>query len=504
MSSVCRSFRASAYASISELVIVACVLAGCSEPEPEDKPEPVDVNPIEEPSELRGASIVHAVVPTALDGSEETIGCYSWKLDNEEALYINAVEFANLGSYHHSNWFVVPDSVYEGPDGSWDCESRGFDQFAAAQAGTVLFAQSTQAWSERMPFADGVVVRIPAHSRIVAEQHLLNLSPEPRETQAWLTLELIHPFDVGAVLSPMQLTYFDLNIPASSEIRFRAGCASAQSAVKVHYVLPHFHSTGNYFRLAEGSDPELPAIMELEGFDGGPLGQVFDPPFEANNSGFVFTCGYDNWHSQPLEWGIGINEMCVVLMLVEAEAIFVSTVTQTQGLVEIVDGVPVVEGVCTQVAAPKGLAYEMPREEEMRAPLYVPPNVAVDEPPALPTCEDADPSAEPSVAPTLDNLRTHLFEPWCSFSSCHGDSASAGLALRVDDLHTALMEHEVRGPTDLPLVTPGDPDGSWLYRKVSRCEPAPGALPMPPNTPILVEDDVVAVLREWIADGANP
>ena len=496
MSSACRSFPALVFASISSF-------AACSEPETETKPELVDVIPIEEPGGLRGASIVHEVVPTALDGSEETIGCYSWTLDNEQPLYVNAVEFANIGSYHHSNWFVVPDSVYDGPDGSWPCAERGFDQFAAAQAGTVLFAQSTQAWSERMAFANGVVVRIPAHSRIVAEQHLLNLSPEPRETQAWLTLELIHPFDVGSVLSPLQATYFDLNIPARNEIRFRGQCGIGPERVKVHYVLPHFHSTGNYFRLAESADPDEPALMTFEGFDGGPLGKVFDPPAELS-SGFSFTCGYDNWYSEPLTWGIGINEMCVVLMLVEAESIVVSTVALTDGLVEIVDGVPIVQGHCSTVGAPKGLAYELPREEEMRTPLYLPPNVSVDEPPVLPTCEDADPSASPAVDPTLDNVKALLFEPWCSFSSCHGDSASAGLTLRTNDLHTVLLEHEVRGPTELPLVAPGDPEGSWLYRSVSRCEPAPGAAHMPLNTPILVEDEVVAVLREWIAAGANP
>jgi len=496
MSLACRSFPALAFASTFSLA--------CSEPKSENNPELMDVVPVEEPGGLRGASIVHSVVPTALGGSEETIGCYSWALNNEEPLYVNAVEFANIGSYHHSNWFVVPDSVYEGPDGPWPCEERGFDQFAAAQAGTVLFAQSTQAWSERMAFADGVVVRIPAHSRIVAEQHLLNLSPEPRDTQAWLTLELIHPFDVGSVLSPVQLTYFDLSIPAQSEIRFRSSCASIQSGVKVHYVLPHFHSTGNYFRLSDGVDPEAPALMTFDGFDGGPLGKVFDPPIETTTSSFTFTCGYDNWHSQPLEWGIGINEMCVVLMLVEADAIIVGTAVRTSGLTEIVDGVPIVEGQCATVTAPKGLAYELPRDDEMRTPLYVPPNVSIDEPPPLPTCEDADPDAAPAVEPTLDNVRSLLFEPWCSFSSCHGDAASAGLSLRTTDLHSALLDHEVRGPTDLPLVAPGDPEGSWLYRSVSRCEPAPGASAMPLNTPILVEDEVVAVLREWIATGANP
>ncbi len=502
----CRSSRAwgcaltsSLHAGVALCVGLGVLGCGADATPPGPEPEP----PASAPDGPMSATLVHALAPTALASREETIDCYSWTLDNDEALYVNAVEFFNLGSYHHSNWFTVPDSTYEGPDGAWDCADRGFEALAAAQSGTVLFAQSTQAWNERMALQEGAVIRIPPHSRIVAERHLLNLAPSERQTEAWLTLDVIHPADVATVLSPVQVAYLDLQIPAMTEIRFRAACGF--DSFKVHYALPHFHATGNYFALRFGdftSSTETVGVI-WEGFGAQPLGRTFDPPLAAN---FLrFTCGFDNGFSQELTWGIGIDEMCVALLLVESEFVLNGVVTESLGLVDVVDGVAVIEGRCDTLGSPKGLAYEPPRQAELSTALYLPPGHETDAgPPPVPACTDANPDAAPAVAPTLDNVATHVIEPWCGFSSCHGASAAAGLALSGDDLHAALLDHAVTGPTELPLVDPGNPDGSWLYQTIARCDPGDGARAMPLNAPVLLDDETVALVREWIAAGALP
>lgn len=58
----------------------------------------------------------------------------------------------------------------------------------------------------------------------------------------------------------------------------------------------------------------------------------------------------------------------------------------------------------------------------------------------------------------------------------------------------------------MPLVSPGDPDDSWLYHLLADREPT---LPagqvvshMPKNAPKLLDDALVAKLREWIEAGA--
>ncbi|MEO1269781.1 MAG: hypothetical protein AAFX99_16970, partial [Myxococcota bacterium] len=90
------------------------------------------------------AALTHSFGTYSLGPGEEVQPCVSWTLNNDEPLYIQSVQLANTGAFHHSNWFVVPDNLFEGPDGYFNCSERGFQELTAAVAGTVLFAQSTQ------------------------------------------------------------------------------------------------------------------------------------------------------------------------------------------------------------------------------------------------------------------------------------------------------------------------------------------------------------------------
>jgi hypothetical protein len=113
---------------------------------------------------------------------------------------------------------------------------------------------------------------------------------------------------------------------------------------------------------------------------------------------------------------------------------------------------------------------------------------------------DTPPDAVADATPSLGLLRRDLFLPACSFSACHGpETPAAGLDLASAGLRERLLAHRRTG---LPLVAPGDPDGSWLYRKVSRCAPAEGESHMPLNDPALLPPSLVARLRDWIAAGA--
>lgn len=68
------------------------------------------------------------------------------------------------------------------------------------------------------------------------------------------------------------------------------------------------------------------------------------------------------------------------------------------------------------------------------------------------------------------------------------------------------MNHEVTSNTMLPLVEPGDPEGSWLYQRIARCDPHDDAgasvTPMPLNAPTLSDPRLVAKVRAWIEAGA--
>ena len=76
-------------------------------------------------------------------GEEVTKNCVQISLNNDDYIYINAVELTTGPGFHHSNWFYVPSHVFEGEDGVFTCDDRNFNEPAAAIFGGVLFAQST-------------------------------------------------------------------------------------------------------------------------------------------------------------------------------------------------------------------------------------------------------------------------------------------------------------------------------------------------------------------------
>lgn len=197
-----------------------------------------------------------------------------------------------------------------------------------------------------------------------------------------------------------------------------------------------------------------------------------------------------------------------MLALVEADTLMDASVEVT-ATTEMRGGVPVSTGECNVLSVPKHAAQGPPTDEEKAAELYVPDTAAGDRgiKPA-PDCVDTPADAVAEGPATLTAVRAGVFLPRCSFSSCHGGGAGsrAGLDLQAEDLHAELLGHTVEGATDLPLIEPGDPDGSYLYRLVSRCEPVPGDAAvshMPLNAPRLMPADHVALIRDWIAAGAD-
>jgi hypothetical protein len=465
------------------------------------------------------ATIVHSFGVVDLEPREETQPCVQWTLDNEAAVYAQTVRLTNDGASHHSNWFVVPEDSFPGEDGYYDCDARGFTELGAAVQGMVLFAQSTQSRLDEQRLPAGVVVKIPPRHKVVASGHFLNLSDSPYSTELRMALELIHPKNVAVVTAPFRLTYADLDIPANREAWFTGNCSLASTYegaagkpldLKLYYVTPHYHYLGNYFDLTMAGGPrDGESVFRFDGFNAGSNGQSFDPPIDLTGAdGFRFTCGYDNWRNESVGWGVGDQEMCVMLGLADSAVLMDGTVG-TGTIVGEQDGIVMNEGSCQVIGLAKNEAQTMPTAAEIAAPLYVPPSSPGDaDLPPVPECVDVDPGQAAHEPATLSSISATLFESTCLFSSCHGgDGAQAGgLDLRPDGLHARLMSHVNAGNTDLPLVAPGDPDGSWLYRRIADCAPSDrdgNPVPhMPYNAPTLSRGELVAKVRAWIAAGA--
>jgi hypothetical protein len=115
----------------------------------------------------------------------------------------------------------------------------------------------------------------------------------------------------------------------------------------------------------------------------------------------------------------------------------------------------------------------------------------------------ADPNAIP---PTFETLELIIMALGCDGSDCHGGNEFNPLSLvRDDSLYMNVTTFVSAKCENLPLVDPGNPDGSALIRVMTGpC----GDLRQMPDGCIpgegggCVPDDYIAAVAQWITDGA--
>lgn len=301
-----------------------------------------------------GEVLAHRFPTVRIASQEETEEfCQSWTLGNQEPLRVNAVAMSNQGGFHHANWFYVPEDLYAGEDGTWSCADRGFDQLEAGVAGGVVFAMSTQAAAELQGFPAGAAYLIPPRSKIVGNLHLLNTGDAPLETSMSMELRTIGEEEMTVRLAPLVLAYEDLAIPPMSRSRVRASCDFATAYgkpldFKFYYVLPHYHAlgVGAFFDATMAGGDQ--AILTRSARIGDVLSQTLDPPFDANGAtDLVFGCEYQNPTSETVGWGLGSQEMCLMVAWQDSGYSWVGGLLDGSAPVEAgEDGVQTFEGPC--------------------------------------------------------------------------------------------------------------------------------------------------------------
>ena len=255
------------------------------------------------------------VIPIA-PGQEILGTCQSWTLGNDTPLYVNQVVENNAGYFHHSNWIWVPDTLYTGPDGTWNCTDRGFDQIAAGAFGGVFFAQSTQSRADTQAFPSGVAFQMPAHARIIGDVHLFNSSDTATTSSLHFDVYTLPESDVRVPLQPMAFTNLTLDIAPSTETRARMQCATPQPDFNIYYILPHFHALGQGLSIdVAGGSRDGQTIFQSMGSIGESLGRMFDPPIAITGATALgITCDYVNPSATTVKYGEGLQEMCVALI----------------------------------------------------------------------------------------------------------------------------------------------------------------------------------------------
>jgi hypothetical protein len=106
----------------------------------------------------------------------------------------------------------------------------------------------------------------------------------------------------------------------------------------------------------------------------------------------------------------------------------------------------------------------------------------------------------PGLQPTLASIQDNVFSIDCAVPGCHG-GASAQQGLRLDAGFAYGNLVNVASPRDPSLirVIPGDPDNSFIIRKLEGTQTLGDR--MPDGGPYLPQSTIDAI-RQWIANGA--
>lgn len=115
----------------------------------------------------------------------------------------------------------------------------------------------------------------------------------------------------------------------------------------------------------------------------------------------------------------------------------------------------------------------------------------------------ASPSPPPATGPSFaQQIQAQILTPACT--SCHTDEGrtpSGGLNLKSGAAYSALVNVASTGKPGAIRVIPGNPSGSYLVQKLEGAADIVG-LRMPRNGPPFLSDAQVALIRQWIQNGA--
>ena len=106
----------------------------------------------------------------------------------------------------------------------------------------------------------------------------------------------------------------------------------------------------------------------------------------------------------------------------------------------------------------------------------------------------------PPSGVTLAAIQASVFTPTCAVSGCHaGATPAAGMSLEDGQTFNNVVNVASVGMPTLDRVEPGEPDNSFLVRRIEGTVAPQMPLGGTPLSQALIDD-----IRQWITDGANP
>lgn len=128
----------------------------------------------------------------------------------------------------------------------------------------------------------------------------------------------------------------------------------------------------------------------------------------------------------------------------------------------------------------------------------------------LAACGDVKSPTEPSggsggvesPAFTFAQVQAQIFTPNCAKAGCHAASAaSGGLVLEAGRSYSEIVNRPAVGNSSLDLIEPGNPERSYLIKKL-RGDPDITGAPMPLDNPGSLTQEQIEGIIGWVLAGA--
>jgi hypothetical protein len=116
----------------------------------------------------------------------------------------------------------------------------------------------------------------------------------------------------------------------------------------------------------------------------------------------------------------------------------------------------------------------------------------------LPTDPGGGDPVDPSA--TFTRVQNEVFTPTCALAGCHDPvGQQEGLVLTSGRAYAATVNVPSRQNSGLSRVQPGDPENSYLYRKITGANITGARMPqgLPP-----LDEARLRLVRDWIRRGA--
>jgi hypothetical protein len=244
-------------------------------------------------------------------GIEET-QCVVMRLGNPAALHVGAVHNILGDGSHHLIVYTVNDTV-EKPT-PFPC--KPFTDTLDPAKGAPLMV--TQKRDDLLSLPDGVAYSVAANQMIRLEMHYINASASPKTVSATTTMVPISDDDFRDEAGFLFIGNPDIKLAPKSAAKLGPTffqVPAELSGVKFFAMTGHEHQLGTNVQIAMAANDTDPGKMVYDVPNWSwsePKTEVFEAPFTVpDDSGFSFTCSWNNTTDQQVKFGESANnEMC--------------------------------------------------------------------------------------------------------------------------------------------------------------------------------------------------